>query len=106
MSVTPDKRCDLKAGQHSDQNGPFEVLWLRSRIVDGSPLPGGWYWWSCSPGCLPDGEAQGPYNTSTEAWQAATNLDMGHDLPGGPTGTEEFGDPGPDYDEPAKYGNT
>ena len=23
----------------------------------------GWYWWACQPGCLPDGEAQGPFDS-------------------------------------------
>ncbi len=27
----------------------------------------GWYWWSCFPGCLPDGEPSGPYKTEAEA---------------------------------------
>lgn len=27
----------------------------------------GWYWWSCSPGCLPDGEPYGPFATEAEA---------------------------------------
>jgi hypothetical protein len=27
----------------------------------------GWYWWSCFPGCLPDGDASGPFNTEAEA---------------------------------------
>lgn len=27
----------------------------------------GWYWWSCFPGCLPDGEPNGPFETETEA---------------------------------------
>ena len=27
----------------------------------------GYYWWSCSPGCLPDGDAIGPFATSDEA---------------------------------------
>tara|TARA_Y100001937_G_scaffold1078_1_gene1307 strand:- start:23116 stop:23337 length:222 start_codon:yes stop_codon:yes gene_type:complete len=27
----------------------------------------GYYWWSCSPGCLPDGDAIGPYKTEEEA---------------------------------------
>lgn len=25
------------------------------------PEGAGWYWWSCSPGCLPDAEAIGPF---------------------------------------------
>jgi len=27
----------------------------------------GWYWWSCFPGCLPDGDAHGPFDTEAEA---------------------------------------
>ena len=27
----------------------------------------GFYWWSCQPGCLPDGEANGPFETAEEA---------------------------------------
>ena len=27
----------------------------------------GWYWWSCFPGCLPDGEVNGPFGTEDEA---------------------------------------
>lgn len=27
----------------------------------------GWYWWSCFPGCLPDGDASGPFTTEEEA---------------------------------------
>lgn len=27
----------------------------------------GWYWWACFPGCLPDGEASGPFATEAEA---------------------------------------
>jgi hypothetical protein len=27
----------------------------------------GFYWWSCQPGCIPDGEANGPFETREEA---------------------------------------
>ena len=27
----------------------------------------GYYWWSCFPGCLPDGEPNGPFATEAEA---------------------------------------
>jgi hypothetical protein len=27
----------------------------------------GWYWWPCFPGCLPDGEPSGPFETEAEA---------------------------------------
>ena len=28
----------------------------------------GWYWVACYPGCLPDGEPVGPYDSSLEAY--------------------------------------
>lgn len=30
----------------------------------------GWYYWYCSPGCLPDGPAIGPYNSEQQAIEA------------------------------------
>jgi hypothetical protein len=32
----------------------------------------GWYWWSCFPGCLPDSEPMGPFETEAEAIADAT----------------------------------
>lgn len=34
---------------------------------DGAPYPEGWYWWSCQPGCLPDGDAIGPFESRADA---------------------------------------
>ena len=31
----------------------------------------GWYWQSCLPGCLPDGEPNGPFDTEQEAIEDA-----------------------------------
>ena len=28
---------------------------------------GGWFWWPCFPGCIPDGPAIGPFKTRAEA---------------------------------------
>jgi len=33
----------------------------------------GWYWWSCFPGCLPDGDASGPFDTEADALADAQN---------------------------------
>jgi hypothetical protein len=32
----------------------------------------GWYWWTCSPGCLPDSDAIGPFRSEDEALNDAT----------------------------------
>jgi hypothetical protein len=34
----------------------------------------GWYWWACFPGCLPDGEASGPFATEEAATADALEL--------------------------------
>jgi hypothetical protein len=34
---------------------------------DPNDSPAGWYWWSCSPGCLPDGDPCGPFESEAAA---------------------------------------
>jgi hypothetical protein len=34
----------------------------------------GWYWWSCFPGCLPDSQPFGPFDTEAEAIADARNI--------------------------------
>ena len=34
----------------------------------------GWYWHACLPGCLPDGEASGPFQTEQDAIKDATEF--------------------------------
>jgi hypothetical protein len=61
---------------HADETqepyGSFEVIWEdgTNDFGDG-PVPSGWYWWACSPGCLPDGEPTGPFAYSQQAHQDA-----------------------------------
>ncbi len=31
----------------------------------------GWYWWACFPGCLPEGDAFGPFPTGYRAYRDA-----------------------------------
>ena len=63
-----------------DTHGSFEVFHdnanevhghIRNFGSDGEPVKAGWYWWACFPGCLPDGELCGPFNTSAEAYDDA-----------------------------------
>jgi hypothetical protein len=35
--------------------------------ADGWDTGEGWYWWSCFPGCLPDSEPMGPFETEAAA---------------------------------------
>lgn len=68
------------AGNHSDENGPFEVFYQdakhgRTIPAGQNPTHLGWYW-----SCPPDNDPQGPFDSSHDAWQAAKDLDMGHGL--------------------------
>ena len=36
-------------------------------MVKEEGIKGGWFWWSCFPGCLPDGPAIGPFDTHAAA---------------------------------------
>ena len=40
-------------------------------LDDGIITETGWYWWSCFPGCLPDSDAFGPYETEEAATEDA-----------------------------------
>lgn len=59
-----------------------EVFWLESCGVRGEgPCVdagmfedcecAGWYWWTCFPGCMPDSDAFGPFETEQEALEDA-----------------------------------
>lgn len=47
--------------------GSFEVFYQ-----DGEEP--GWYWQACFPGCLPDGDPQGPFPTSEDAINDANDI--------------------------------
>lgn len=47
---------------YAERNG------LKESSVTETDTPAvGWYWWACFPGCLPDGEPNGPFATEAEA---------------------------------------
>ena len=35
-----------------------------------------WYWWPCFPGCLPDGEPIGPFDSEQQATTDATGAEQ------------------------------
>lgn len=40
-------------------------------IISDHAIDGGWYYWYCLPGCLPDSDAIGPYQSAQDALDAA-----------------------------------
>lgn len=82
----PDPKCEtrdhkggwLKSTFEDEGYGSFEVFYNASEDPDfvlnpdeprarQTTAPVGWYWWACFPGCLPDGDPQGPFATEQEA---------------------------------------
>lgn len=62
-----------------------EVFWAGRGELDESyacpedispdePSPPGYYFWTCMPGCMPDSEADGPYDTEEDAIEAAREM--------------------------------
>ena len=47
--------------------GSFEVFKSSDFVEDELPELVGWYWQSCFPGCMPDGEPVGPFDSETAA---------------------------------------
>jgi len=41
----------------------------------GNLTEAGWYWWSCFPGCLPDSDPFGPFDTEAEALADAQDIE-------------------------------
>ena len=85
-TVRPEeaKAYDSHAGYHSfhmdetqEPYGSFEVFYMDRWPDSGKreeawpELMPGWYWWSCSSGCLPDSDPNGPFAYSQQAHEDA-----------------------------------
>ena len=88
-TVRPEEArvSDSREGYHEfhmdktrETHGSFEVFWDDADTVnghdrnydgEGEPVTPGWYWWACFPGCIPDGEANGPFASSSQAHEDA-----------------------------------
>jgi hypothetical protein len=55
--------------------GQFGKTYYGSVATDLTPTEVmGFYWWSCSPGCLPDSDATGSFTTEAEAIADAQSI--------------------------------
>ena len=52
-----------------EQYGGYEVFYYHDSVgIDATRLgPAGWYWHACLPGCMPDGDLSGPFQSEAEA---------------------------------------
>ena len=58
-----------------EQFGSFETFFYYDAMPHTSERIGdkGYYWWPCFPGCLPDGDPIGPFETEQDAIKDATD---------------------------------
>jgi hypothetical protein len=54
--------------ENGEPYGSFEVFYIDSSSRDYAT---GYYWHACQPGCIPDGEALGPFESAEEAYKDA-----------------------------------
>lgn len=59
----------------NETGGSVEVFHYSNKNKIKGLLTTGWYWWPCSPGCLPDndGDSYGPFETEEQAKEDALN---------------------------------
>jgi hypothetical protein len=44
-------------------------------MIEEEGIQGGWFWWTCFPGCLPDSSPMGPYASHADALKDAQSND-------------------------------
>ena len=59
------KRFPLATFNSRDRDAMIEAM------VEELGITGGWFYWYCLPGCMPDSDPYGPFETRTSAEQAA-----------------------------------
>ena len=65
--------------EQGNEHGSFEVFYsawpgLTTEGDEYAPAGKGYYWQACFPGCLPDGEPIGPFETEQAAIKDATEF--------------------------------
>lgn len=69
-----DRTANSHEGYHTDNGTAVEVFWTNVgdwEYEGGKPCEPGWYWHACLPGCLPDSDSFGPFDTSEAAYHDA-----------------------------------
>jgi hypothetical protein len=63
----PHALPDLEVFYHNHEDAIFLVNGTHPTYLDGDCPGTGWYWQACFPGCLPDGDANGPFDSADSA---------------------------------------
>jgi hypothetical protein len=66
-TCSEDKK-DPDCREHNTYALPnIEVFYANDFTDENGELEEGFYWWACFPGCMPDGDPEGPFETEQEA---------------------------------------
>jgi len=61
--------------EDGEEYGSFEVFYDEgTEQPNVETVPAGYYWWACFPGCMPDGDPIGPFETEDEAIDNANDF--------------------------------
>lgn len=67
---------DIEIFEHDGKRTSEDDCWADE---NGEPLPAGWYYWTCIPGCMPESDPIGPYDNEAAAIEAVLE-DVGSKL--------------------------
>jgi len=65
------ERLAERMAERSDADTERHPTTREANLIREANALAGFYWWACSPGCLPDSEASGPFETELEAIEDA-----------------------------------
>lgn len=63
--ITPPNGGSIEVFYWSDADAEFDSMYLPEDLEPTNRA--GWYWQACFPGCLPDGDAIGPFDSEESA---------------------------------------
>ena len=73
FEVTADEFLSAESGTWQADRLQVTALTELPAIDQAAQAIAGFYWWTCAPGCLPDSEAVGPFETREEAEEDVIN---------------------------------
>jgi hypothetical protein len=73
ITAKPERRAAYEPlyDIHPRTGASIEVFFADPVLAKSFGRGTGWFWWTCQPGCLPDGPPTGPFATSYGAFRDA-----------------------------------
>jgi len=83
FQATAEEVAAYEDGYMWDAHKKFPLMHMNSAeyakaiawIIEEFDVEGGWFWWYCMPGCLPDSAPFGPFETRADAEADAEHME-------------------------------